>query len=167
MSGASESGRERSGFWPRAFWLGLTAAIALPSGCVSSLVPFAGTSSLSVGEWRGTTAQGMPIAFTVAPNETVTSITLGHKFNDCSGSQTFSGLSVPTAPDLTCIPGPCRGVLESYRAFGYSNGSPAAGPYTQVNGLFLPGDQAKGQAGFFDYAGCGTATAVEWTATKQ
>jgi hypothetical protein len=122
---------------------------------------------MSVGEWSGTTSQGMPISFTVAPNETVTTITVGYNFNGCSGSQTFSDLSVPTAPNLTCIPGPCSGVAESYRAFGYSAGSPAGGPYTQINGLFLPGDRATGQAVFSQYPNCGVTPPVEWSATRR
>jgi hypothetical protein len=52
---------------------------------------------LSVGEWEGTTSQGKPIAFTVSQDETVTSITLGYDFNDCSGTRTFAELSIPTA----------------------------------------------------------------------
>ena len=129
--------------------------------------PFGGASSLSVGEWSGRMSQGMPIAFSVSTDERVTTITLGYAFNGCSGSRTFSDLDVPTAPDVTCIPGPCSGTLLSYRAFGYVNGSFGGGPVTQVNGLFLPRNEARGQVGFFDYSGCGTATAVEWTATKR
>jgi hypothetical protein len=141
--------------------------LAIVGACSLPVVPFTGGSgSLSVGEWSGTTSQGAPISFVVSPNETVTAITLGYDFNGCSGSHTFADLNVPTAPNLTCIPGPCSGIQESYRAFGYSTGS-ASGPYTQLNGLFLPGNQAKGQAVFRDYPSCGTAPAVEWTATRR
>lgn len=129
-------------------------------------MPFAGGTPSSVGEWSGTTSQGMPISFVVAPDETLTTITVGYDFNGCSGSRRFSDLKVPTAPNVTCIPGPCSGTVTSYRAFGYSAGTPGA-PRTQVNGLFLPLDQAKGLASFSDYAGCGTATEVEWNATKR
>jgi hypothetical protein len=130
------------------------------------LLPF-GAASLSVGEWSGTTAQGAPITFVVSPDERVTTITLGYDFNGCTGSHTFSNLSVPTAPDLTCIPGPCSGVLSSYRAFGYSAGSVVAGPMTQINGLFLPRNEAKGQVTFRNYAGCGDLITTEWTATRR
>jgi hypothetical protein len=147
-------------------WICVTAVFAVASGCARPLAPFAGTPPQNAGEWRGTTSQGMPIAFSVDANETLTALTLGYDFNGCSGSQTFSGLLVPTAPDVTCIPGPCVGAVASYRSFGYSHGSAGGGPFTQVNGLFLPGNQARGQARFVDYASCGTA-AVEWTATKQ
>jgi hypothetical protein len=120
-----------------------------------------------MGEWSGTTSQGAPITFVVSADERVTSITLGYDFNGCSGSHTFSGLDVPTAPDLTCIPGPCAGVLSSYRAFGYSAGAVAGGPMTQINGLFLPRNEAKGQATFRNYAGCGDLITAEWTATRH
>jgi hypothetical protein len=109
----------------------------------------------------------MPIAFTVAPDETVTTITLGYAFNGCSGSHIFSDLNVPTASNVTCIPGPCTGVLTSYRAFSYVEGAVIGGPSTQINGVFLPGDQARGQVVFRDYPSCGTANPVEWTATKR
>jgi hypothetical protein len=122
---------------------------------------------LSAGEWSGTTSQGTPISFVVSPNEQVTTITLEYDFNDCAGSHTFSDLSVPTAPDLTCIPGPCSGVLNSYRSFGYSAGSVAGGPTTQINGLFLPRNEAKGQVTFRNYAGCGDVVTAEWTATRR
>jgi hypothetical protein len=148
-------------------WTWTAVACALLGACSYPVLPFTGTSSLSVGEWSGTTAQGMPISFIVSPNETVTAIRLGYDFNGCSGSHTFTDLNVPTAPDLTCIPGPCSGALSSYRAFGYSSGSPASGPLTQINGLFLPGDQARGQAVFSNYPSCGITPPVEWTATRQ
>jgi len=148
------------------------AEIAFTSGCshlpiVGVPSAFAGTPSLSVGEWSGTTSQGMPIAFTVSSNETVTSITLGYDFNDCSGSKTFADLNVRAAPQVTCIPGPCSGVVTSYRAFSYLDGSFGSGPVTQINGLFLPGNEAKGQVVFSDYPSCGTPTPAEWTAHRR
>ena len=145
----------------------MTLSCALASACTPTLLPFIRPASLSMGEWSGTTSQGAPIAFVVSADERVTSITLGYDFNGCSGSHTFSGLDVPTAPDLTCIPGPCSGALSSYRAFGYSAGSVAGGPMTQINGLFLPRNEAKGQATFRNYAGCGDLITAEWTATRH
>jgi hypothetical protein len=151
----------------RATWRCGVVASALVSACSVPVVPFTGTRSLSVGEWSGTTSQGMPITLVVSPDETVTTITVDYNFNGCSGSHTFADLNVPTAPDVTCIPGPCSGTLESYRAFGYSVGSVDSGPFTQINGLFLPRDQARGQATFSRYPTCGTAPPVEWTATRR
>lgn len=145
-------------------------AVALVSACAHPLLPpalpMSGTSSLSAGQWQGTTAQGVPIAFSVSREEKVTSITLGYDFNDCLGTRRFLELSVPTAPDVHCIPGPCPRTATSYRAFSHSEGTPGAGPYTQVNGVFLPRGQARGQAVFSDYPQCGSAT-VEWTATRR
>ena len=144
----------------------MMASCVLTGACTSSLLPSFGAPSLSAGEWTGTTSQGTPIAFTVSPDEKVTTITLGYDFNGCAGSNTFSNLSVPTAPDVTCIPGPCSGALSSYRAFGYTAGS-VSGPMTQVNGVFLPRNEAKGQATFRNYAGCGDLITTEWTATRR
>ena len=129
-------------------------------------MPMLGGSSLSAGEWQGTTSQGKPIAFTVSADEKVTSITVGYAFNDCSGTREFNELKVATAPDLTCLPGPCPRTAASYRAFGFSDGTVTGGPYTQINGVFLPRNQAKGQAIFRDYPNCGTAT-VQWAATRR
>ncbi len=156
--------------------VGLCAMVAclLASACTRAILPVARAlpglslkASLSVGEWSGTTSQGMPIAITVSPNETVTTIAVGYDFNGCTGSHIFSDLVVPTNPDVTCIPGPCPSTAESYRAFSYVDGSFASGPVTQVNGVFLPGNEARGQVNFHNYPVCGTAAAVEWTATRR
>src|SRR5688572_3634048 len=56
----------------------LLVALILQSACVRP--PMLGFSSLSVGEWEGTTSQGKPITFTVSPDEKVTSIIVGYGF---------------------------------------------------------------------------------------
>jgi hypothetical protein len=148
-------------------WIG-TLAGGLVSACGSgngTTSPSA--SSLSVGQWSGTTAQGASIAFTVSSDEALTTIAVGYTFNGCSGTQTFADLNVPTAPNVTCIPGPCSGTISTYRSFAYSSGSRGTGPSTAVNGLFLPGGRAQGLVSFQDYLGCGTAAGVEWTATRR
>jgi len=157
------SGVTRASSWCAALWC------VLASACSSPILPLplAGAPSLSAGEWSGTTSQGTPLTFVVSANEQVTTITLGYDFNGCAGSHTFSDLSVPTAPNLTCIPGPCSGVLNSYRAFSYSAGSAPGGPVTQINGLFLPRNEAKGQVTFHNYAGCGDVVTAEWAATRR
>ena len=151
-------------------WLCMLLALILQSACVRpplpSTLPIFGFSSLSVGKWEGTTSQGKPITFTVSPDEKVTSIIVGYGFNDCSGTREFFELNVPTAPDVTCMSGPCSPTLASYRAFGFSDGKVAGEPYTQVNGVFLPRNQAKGQVIFRDFPNCGSAT-VQWTATRR
>lgn len=155
---------------PRFYSL-LAASVVLSACSALGLPPPPGAlllsgGSLSAGEWRGTTAQGMPIAFTVAEDETLTELTIGHRFADCMGTETFSNLVVPTAQDVTCFPGPCSGTLQSFRQFGFENGN-VSGPHTMVRGLFLPGGRAQGQANFTNFQGCGSAPAVEWTATRR
>ena len=118
------------------------------------------------GPVDGTTTQGAPITFTVSSDGSLTTIVIGYSFNGCSGVRTFANLNVPTAPNVICIPGPCSNTLSTYRAFSYSSGSVGTGPTTSINGLFLPLDQAQGQASFQDFPGCGTAGA-EWTATRR
>jgi hypothetical protein len=96
----------------QALWSGVTLAGVLAVAC-SDGPTSPSASSLSVGQWSGTTTQGMPIAFTVSSDEAVTTITVAYSFNSCSGTQTFSNLSVPTAPDVNCIPGPCSGPIST------------------------------------------------------
>jgi len=145
--------------------IGMVAGV-LASAC-SSGPASPSDSSLSVGQWSGTTAQGASIAFTVSSNEVLTKIAVGYAFNGCSGTQTFADLNVPTAPDVTCIPGPCSGTVSTYRAFAYTSRSVGTEPSTTVNGLFLPGGRAQGLLSFRDFPGCGTAAGVEWTATRR
>ena len=145
----------------------LLASCTLVGACKGPTGSSTETPTLSVGQWSGTTSQGTTIDFSVSSDEKVTTITIGYSFNACSGSQTFSGLDLRTAPDVTCIPGPCSGAISSYRAFGYATSGPIDGPRTAVNGLFVSANRAEGQAGFFNYPGCGTASGVGWTATKR
>ena len=147
------------------WWVGAFAAV-LASGCGDGPTS-PSASSLSVGRWSGTTAQGTPITFTVSSDEVLTAIAVGYNFNGCSGTQTYSNLNVPTAPEVTCIPGPCSGTIATHRAFAYSGGSRGTGPSTNFNGLFLPGARAQGLVSFRNYPGCGTAAGVEWTATRR
>ena len=140
---------------------------ALLSACTGPTAPTPAVTSLSAGQWSGTTSQGMSIAFTVSADETLTQITIGYRVNGCSGSQTFANLAVRTAPEVICASGQCPAGVTSYRAFTYSSGRLGDGPVTGVNGLFLPGNRAEGRAGFWDYPDCGTESAVTWTATRR
>lgn len=148
----------------------VTLAGLLASGCgrgSTSPSPLPSTASLSVGEWHGTTAQGMAITFTVSSDEVLTTLSIGHNFNGCSGMQTFSSLQIGTAPNVSCVPGPCSGTISTYRSFNFASGSRVTGPGTAVVGLFLPGGRAQGTAAFNDLPGCGTVTGVEWAATRR
>jgi hypothetical protein len=148
----------------------ISAAFALAGGCIRPPLPMTTVlmpgASMSVGSWEGTTSQGKPIAFTVSPDERVISITLGYDFADCSGTHSFDGINLPTVSDLHCIPGPCPASAASYRSFSFVDGSVPSGPYTQINGVFLPRNQAKGQVVLANYPNCGTAT-TQWTATRR
>ena len=90
---------------------------------MSACGPTTPSSAALDGQWSGTTSQGTSITFTVSSDQKVTAITVGYRFNGCSGVQTFSNLSLETAPMVTCIPGPCPAPVSSYRAFSYVSGS--------------------------------------------
>jgi hypothetical protein len=124
-------------------------------------------TSLSVGAWSGTTSQGAPITFTVSANEVLTTLSVGYSFNGCSATETFSNLNVSTVPDIQCVPGPCSGTIATYRALSFTSSSVRTGPITIVNGVFVPGNRAQGVVSFFDFPGCGTATGIEWSATRR
>ena len=141
-----------------------TALFALACACQSPAVP---TAPSYAGEWSGTTAQGKPITFTISPDEVVTTITIGHDFNGCAGSETFSNLSLKTAPNVVCIPGPCPASVTSYRGFGYGTGNPLEGPATDVNALLLSTTRAEGTVNFRIFPGCGSAIGVAWSAIRR
>jgi hypothetical protein len=139
------------------------ASCAAILGCGSTTTP---SSSSLAGEWTGTTSQGTPISFTVSADQKVTAITVGYNFSGCSGVQRFSNLNLETAPNVTCIPGPCPPSLTSYRAFNYVT-NPIETPVTSVNGFFTTTSRAEGVVAFRDYPGCGSAVGVTWIATKR
>lgn len=109
----------------------------------------------------------MPIAFTVSAEERVTFITFGYRFNGCTGSKTYSNLSLETVPQVICVPGPCDDRLSSFRRFNYGEGHLLEGPSTTINGLFIVnGVRAEGAINFRNYPDCGTAI-VGWAASRQ
>jgi hypothetical protein len=121
------------------------------------------------GQWSGTTDQGRPITFTVTADDKVTSISLGYNFNGCSGSQTYSNLSIDIKPTVTCIPGPCPPGLTSYRSLQHGDGDFIQGPYTQISGFLaeIQGNfTAEGAASFRNYPGCGSAVTA-WRASRR
>lgn len=140
------------------------ALCAVAGACHSPAAP---ASAGYAGQWSGTTAQGRPIAFTISSDEVVTTITLEHDFNGCSGSQTSANLSLNIAPNVVCIPGPCPTSVSSYRAFAYASGNPIEGPSTDVHGVFSSTTRAEGTVNFRSYPGCGSAIEVAWTASRR
>lgn len=123
---------------------GVLTLVLLAFACGTAPAP----ASLSAGQWAGTTAQGAAITFTVTSDEILTDLSIGHRFNGCEGTETFSRLALPTAPNVICIPGPCSGTTSSYRAFAFSSDSVRPGQATAANGLFLPGGRAQGMVHF-------------------
>ena len=122
--------------------------------------PSPGGSGRYDGQWSGTTSQGQPITFAVSSEQKVTAITVGYRFNGCSGVNTFSNLNLdignppnPTSPSL----GP---------SFGYGSGPPDGPNYTQVLGSFTASTSATGSVIFGGYSGCANAVG-SWTATKR
>ena len=145
----------------------LAFLVALSLGAAGCNGPTDPSDAGYTGQWSGTTAQGKPISFTISSAEAVTAITLGHEFNGCSGTQTFSSLTLGIAPNVQCIPGPCPSSVTSYRAFGYTTGDRLEGPSTDINGLFHSTIRAEGTVNFRLFPGCGSAIGVAWTATKR
>jgi hypothetical protein len=144
----------------------MIAFCALLSACGSPSSPSASQANYE-GQWSGTTAQGRPVTFTISSDQNVTTLTVGHEFNGCSGSQTFSSISVSIVPQLQCIPAPCSNQLMSYRAFHYSVGTSLEGPGTTVNAVFISADRAEGLISFRGFPGCGSALSVAFSATKR
>ena len=142
----------------------LALAISL-SGCGGS--PTTPASSGYSGQWSGTTGQGVPIAFTISADENVTTISVSHNFNGCSGSQTFPDLNLPIAPQVQCIPGPCSPSITSYRQLGFVSGDRMNGPSIAIAGLFVSTSRAEGTVAFRNYAGCGDAAGVVSAASKR
>jgi hypothetical protein len=135
----------------------------LAAACRSGTSP---SSSGLAGEWSGTTSQGRLIAFSISQDEKVTSITIGHDFNGCSGVQTFANLNLATSPTVFCIPEPCPPAVTSYRAFNFTSGE-RNGPLISINALFLSSRRAEGTVGFRDFPECGTVVGAPWTAAKR
>ena len=59
---------------------GALVAWAVLSAC-NPTTPSPASSGALDGQWSGTTAQGVPITFSVSPNQKVTSISVGYSFN--------------------------------------------------------------------------------------
>ena len=145
-------------------WMSI-AALCLTAAACSSPASVT-TGGAYAGQWAGTTAQGRPIAFTISSSDAVTTITVGHDFNGCVGTETFSGLDLSVVPNVSCIPGPCPPSV-SYHGFSYSSGSSAANPSTELNAVMLSTTSAQGSVNFRNFAGCGNAIGIAWTAARR
>src|SRR4051794_41831821 len=55
------------------------------------------TPDTIAGSWAGTTSQGTPITFIVSPDRTITAMSVGYSFNECSGTTTLANLSINVA----------------------------------------------------------------------
>lgn len=143
-------------------WIVALCAGASACGVHGVTTPTASDASYA-GEWSGTTSQGAPIVFSVSAEQAVTSITVGYRFNGCSGSNTFANLSLALAGQS---PFPGRQPTAVSPGFGYGSGSPEGANYTQVEGSFASGQTSTGTLAFLNYSNCGNAFA-NWSATKR
>ena len=155
--------RSRSRTLQRASLLVTAVVVTACGSSPAAPTPAAGYAGL----WSGTTAQGTPVTFTISTEENVTTISVAHNFNGCSGSQTFSNLSLPIKPETICVPGPCSASQQAYRQLAYSSGGSADGPMFGIVGVFLPIDRVEGTVNFRNYPGCGSAMSVPWSATRR
>jgi hypothetical protein len=143
----------------------IVALCAIASACSNDGVTTPTPSASSyAGEWSGTTSQGAPISFSVSADQVVTSITVGHRFNGCSGSNTFANLSLTIA--TTQLPFPPRVPTPDSSGFGYGSGPPEEANYTQVLGNFPSAQASTGSVAFLNFPSCGNAVA-NWNATKR
>ena len=140
------------------------------AGCGGSSSPTTPTAPRGYsGQWNGTTQQGQPITFTISADEKLTSIVVGYNFNGCSGTQTYSNLSLEIKPQIECIPAPCPADLSSYRSIAHDAGDPFQGPSTSIRGFFAENQGlliGQGAAYFRNYPGCGTAQ-TGWSVTRR
>ena len=122
------------------------------------------------GQWAGTvlvmpavipgaglaTLQSRPISFVVSADQRVTELSIGYDFSGCSGTKTFSGLSVTI--------GPLPRSLE--QGWGFGTSATDGTNRTEVYATFTSNREASGTSLFIDFPGCGSGGG-NWTATKQ
>ena len=141
------------------FLVGMWTTSACSSGSVTAPD---GLERTYTGEWTGATSQGTAITFSVSALNIVTSIAIGHDFNGCRDTQTFSNLSVDIGE--SSLPG--RMSTPSNPGFGFGSGSPEAPNFVQVTGQFTSSQSANGTVTFLNFEKCGNAVA-QWSATKR
>ena len=141
------------------FLIGMSSTMACCSGSVTAPD---GLERAYTGEWTGATSQGTTITFSVSAPSIVTTITIGHSFNGCRDTQTFSDLSVGIGE--SGFPG--RMPRPSNPGFGFGSGSPEAPNFVQVTGQFTSSQAANGTVTFLNFEDCGNTVAL-WNATRQ
>ena len=145
----------------------LLTAVVLSATALSCSSPSTPDSAATyAGDWTGTTSQGRTIAFTVSADQKVTSITVAYNFNGCSGSKTFSNLSLAIAQVQPPAGNPqAPGPFANNPGFGFGSGAPDGADFVQVYGAFTAAHAATGSIVFANYAGCGNAGGI-WTAQR-
>lgn len=107
------------------------------------------------GEWSGATLTGERIAFTVSADQKVTAITVDYRFGGCSGTRTFSGLSIPIGTASGTSP------FFQHRATDSDSRN-----FISVDGFFDSSEVARGLVGFSDFMGCGESFGL-WNARRR
>ncbi len=143
------------------FLVGMWAISACSSGSVTAP---GGLERTYTGGWTGATSQGTVITFSVSAPNILISVTIGHNFNGCRDTQTFSGLSVGIGIGESGLPG--RVPTPTNPGFGFGSGSPEAPHFVQVTGQFTSSESANGPVTFLNFEKCGNAVA-HWSATKR
>lgn len=113
-------------------------------------------TSVYAGRFTGRTTQGGYISLKVSPAQTVTVITVEYRMQGgtCNGLVAYTGWSL----DIE--------VPESGNPhFSFSHSGPDNKHRINVTGEFTSSETAVGQVSFYEFFGCGNATA-NWTATK-
>lgn len=150
----------------KAYQLLLTIAVCLAaSACGDDRVVSPSAANDYAGQWSGTTTQGRSITLSVSAEQKVTSITVGYNFGGCSGTHTFSDLSLDIGTGPSGLP-PRQPSQPSLPGFGFGSGSPEAPNFTQVTGFFTSNQTASGSAAFLNVPDCGNAVA-NWSAAKR
>ena len=107
------------------------------------------------GEWSGATLTGERIAFTVSADQKVIAITVDYRFGGCSGTRTFSGLSIPIGTASGASP------FFQHRATDSDTRN-----FIAVDGFFDSSEAAGGFVGFSEFMGCGDSFGL-WNARRR
>ena len=107
------------------------------------------------GEWNGATLTGERIAFTVSAEQKVTALSIDYRFGGCSGSRTFSGLSLEI--------GTASGTSPFFQHRIADTGSRN---FIAVDGFFDSSQVARGLLGFSDFMDCGDSLSL-WNASRR